>query len=77
MSQHTNTPAEWNAYADEQQAQAMRYVSYATHPATSEHGRADAEERALEYAIRAGAYRAGGRQEFRRLDRWIGALYAA
>ena len=74
---YTNTPAEWVAYADEQRDMAMRRVDFADHPATSEPGRDDALIRAVDDAIRSGAYRAGSRGEYRRVDRWIGAMHAA
>ena len=62
------------AHADDAEAQAMRYVAYGTHPASSEATRVQAEYDALDEALRAGMYRAHARGEAGRAERFQAAI---
>ena len=61
VAAHTST--EWAAHATRAEDQAMRYVAYGTHPASSEATRVQAEYDALTEALRAGMYRSMARGE--------------
>lgn len=69
--------AEATMHAIEETDQAMRYVAYAMHPASSEATREGALISAIDSAIRAGAYRAAARGEHGRTERFIGAIHKA